>query len=77
MSLKEIKRKVLSYCDIPEIISEDSPVLKYASNDVYVEYEVTSTEEQKKFSDNFDLANWIISEYPELEGEKIFIHIDY
>jgi hypothetical protein len=75
--LKEITRKVLSYCDIPKGIAKENPSINEASCDVYVEYDVTSKEEQAKFDDNFDLANWIIKNYPELEGTKILIHIDY
>lgn len=77
MSLEIITRKLLSYCEIPEEITNESYLLAEASNDCYVEYEVLGKEEQKKFSDNFDLANWILSEYPECENEKILIHIDY
>lgn len=75
--LQEITRKVLSYCDIPEEIARTNSSLEENSSDTYVEYEVTSKAEQAKFDDDFALDNWIIKNYPELEGTKILIHIDY
>ena len=77
MALKEITRKVVSYCEIPQDITEKDYSVNEASCDSYIEIEVTSREEQKKFDDDFDMINWIINEYPELEGETILIHIDY
>lgn len=68
---------VLSYCSIPEEIAQENSTLSEASCDVYVEYDVISKKEQPKYSDNFDLANWIIEKYPNVEGEKILIHMDY
>jgi len=75
--LEEINCKVISYCDIPEEIREDNLSLNEVSPDVYVKYNITSKIEQKKFDDNFELDNWIISQHPELEGKDILIHIDY
>lgn len=75
--LKEITRKVISYCDIPEKIAQENSRLSETSCDVYVEYEVTSAQSQEGYDDNFDLDNWIIENYPELEGQKVLIHIDY
>lgn len=73
----EINCKVLSYCDIPEDIASENSSINEVSNDCYVKYNVTSKKEQKKYSDNFDLANWIIEQHPELEGKDVLIHIDY
>jgi hypothetical protein len=66
MALQEMTRKVLSYCDIPEEIDKD--ILDEAGCDVYVEY--TADEDS-------ELDNWILENYPELEGIKFLIHIDY
>jgi len=74
--LKIISRPVISYCDIPEEIIQTTH-LEGFSCDCYVDYEVTSKIEQSKYSDDFSLANWIIGNYPELEGQKVLIHIDY
>lgn len=74
---KEITRKVVSYCEIPQDITEANYSVNEASCDSYIEYEVTSRDQQDEFDDDFDMTNWIIDTYPELEGETIFIHIDY
>jgi hypothetical protein len=77
MALKKIERTVLSYCEIPQDISESNTSINEVPCDVYVEYRVTPKAEQPGFDDNFDLDNWIIKTYPELEGRTILIHIDY
>lgn len=75
--MEELKIKVLSYCEIPEEISENHSLLNEGSCDVYVKFNVTSKEEQSKFDDDFELENWIIQQYPEVEGLDILIHMDY
>lgn len=75
--LKEITRKVLSYCDIPEDVAGTSTALGEGSCDSYIEYEVIPKSEQGKYDDDFTLGNWIIKNYPEVEGTKILIHLDY
>ena len=75
--LKEITRKVVSYCEIPQEITEKDYSVNEASCDSYIEYEVISKTKQSEFDDDFDMANWIIDNYPELEGETILIHINY
>lgn len=75
--LKEITRKVLSYCDIPEEIAKSCASLEETACDTFIEYEVTSKERQKDFDDDFTLDNWIIKNWPELEGVTILIEIDY
>jgi len=77
MALTKLERTVLSYCEIPEGIAQNNSTLDSASPDVYVEYRVTPKIEQETYSGNFDLDNWIIKTYPELEGRTILIHIDY
>lgn len=73
--LKIITRSVLSYCNIPESIRKNYFQEQYP--DSFVEYSITSKEEQAKFDDDFSLDDWIIKNYPELEGQTILIHIDY
>lgn len=75
--IEEKTWKVISYCEIPEEIREENSSLEEAKCDSYIEYSVTSKESQKNYADNFDLDNWIIDNYPELEGEEILISIDY
>ncbi len=74
--LEEISCKVLSYCDIPENIN-CTGCLSETSPDTYIKLSVTSKKDQKKYDDDFSLDNWIIKNYPELEGKDILIHIDY
>lgn len=77
IELKEQTYKILSYCDIPENIRETCSSLEETSNDVMVEYTITSEEDQQKYTDDFTLDNWILKEHPDLAGQKILIHIDY
>lgn len=76
MSLKRITRTVLSYCEIPEHISESSYLAQYGCG-CYVEHTITPRKEQPGYSDDFSLDNWIIDTYPDLEGMTILIDIDY
>lgn len=69
--------KVISYYDIPESISKTCSLLQNVSYNVFVEFGVTSKEEQANFDDDFTLHNWLLSQDPDLAGEKILIHIDY
>ena len=75
--LTMITRRVLSYCGIPEEVAETNSSLKEASCDTYVDHVVTSREDQKGYDDDFTLDNWIIDNWPSLEGDNILIHIDY
>jgi hypothetical protein len=77
MKLHQIQRTVISYCELPEELSQNSSKLSEAGPDCYVEYRVTPQNEQAKYSDNFDLDNYLIKEHPELEGRTILIHVDY
>lgn len=77
MEIKEITRKVLSYCEIPEEIKENDYRLNESPCDVYLEFNVTSKKDQLEYDDDFELENWIINTYPELEGIDILIHMDY
>ena len=76
-TITRINRTVISYCDIPEKIRQSNTAINEASCDVYVSYNVTPQNKQADFDDDFDLDNWIIKNWPELEGRTILIHIDY
>ena len=69
--------KVLNYCDIPSEISEKDNRLNEAGCDVYVGFIPIPKNLQHRFSSNFDLDNWIIDNYPETEGYKILIYMNY
>ena len=77
MNLPVLKLPVISYCDIPEEISEEDAKLQETSPDSYIKIEVISKEKQRNYDSDFSLENWIIDEYPELEGNEVLIHIDY
>ncbi len=74
--LYKIQRTVVSYCAMPEEVTKDSHLSELPC-DVYYEYSVTRKSEQMSFDDDFSVDNWIIDNYPELEGQTILIHIDY
>lgn len=76
MALTQINLPVLSYCEIPQELTEDDAI-SHNQPDSYVIHPVTSKEEQEKYTDNFEITNWIIENYPELEGKDVLIHIDY
>lgn len=75
--LEELNIKVISYCEIPEDIRDNCSRLQETSCDSYIMYNVISKLDQNKFDDDFEVENWIIENYPELEGKDILIHIDY
>ena len=77
MSLKILMVPVISYCDIPEEITENNIILSEVSCDVYVKINIISKKDQLKYDSNFDLENWIIETYPEVEGKEVLIHVDY
>lgn len=68
---------VISYCSIPEKIAQSNSTLMEASCDVYVKHNVTKKTEQEKYDDDFSLDNWIIKNFPDLEGQDVLIHLDY
>ncbi len=71
MALTTINKKVLSYCEIPENITENHWISEY-KNDSYVECHIEDEEDEE---DN--LSKWIIENYPELKEESFLIHMDY
>ncbi len=75
--MQEITKKVVSYCDIPSELTEKHWISEFM-NGCYVPITITPKSEQSKYSDNFDIINWIIDNYSDiLEGEEILIDIDY
>lgn len=68
--------KVLSYCEIPQEITQDHWISEN-NPDSYIELSITPRPEQINYDDKFEIENWIIDNYPELEGKTILIHIDY
>ena len=68
---------ILSYCEIPEELTEKEYELTEGSCDSFIEMKIIPKTEQEKYSSNFDLINWIIDTYPEVEGETILIHLDW
>lgn len=68
--LTEITRKVLSYCEIPEELTESHWISDH-SCDCYIEYTIPFGIIQS------NLNKWITKTYPELIGTTFLIHIDY
>jgi hypothetical protein len=69
--LEEITRKVVSYCEIPEEITENHWISENSS-DTYVEYSLNS---DLKYSKS-ELDLWLEETYPELIDTTFFIHLD-
>lgn len=70
MALKEITKKVLSYCEIPEKLTENSWLNNYGTG-CLVECHIDDDESEP-------LDQWIINNYPELKDEESFlIDMDY
>ncbi len=74
MALKEINLKVVSYCEIPEEITEEHWISEYM-NGCFVEVHVDNGEEDEDLD---PLGQWIRETYPELKKENSFlIEMDY
>lgn len=69
--LEEITKKVLSYCEIPQEITDESWISQY-QNGCYVIYSL-----EKDNSNYGELEKWIASNYPELIGTEFLIDLDY
>jgi len=74
MSLPEITRKVVSYCDIPSEIAKDSYMLSEATCGTYVPCGIPIDYKEYHLS---ELDNWLIATYPELIGTRFLIEMDY
>lgn len=67
--IKEIHGKVISYCDIPQAITDGHYLSDYQP-DCYVEYSLGYEGEDP-------VDDWIMGAWPELVGHTFYIHIDY
>lgn len=76
MELEILNKKVLSYCEIPEEISQGTFLDELTCN-VYVEYTASKKIGSEKLEPINKLDDWIINNYPELIGETFLIHMDY
>ena len=73
MKLVTITGKVVSYCEIPEELTEDSWVSNYPP-DAYVQVHIAQEGEEEMD----EISEWIVEKYPELMDEDFFfIHVDY
>ena len=71
MALERVNKLVVSYCEIPEKLTEGHWISEN-SCDSYVEVHI----EEEGNRDELD--KWLIENYPELEQEEsFFIHLDY
>ena len=69
LQLKQITGKVVSYCEIPEEITEGHWISEYM-NGCFVQVHLED--------DDDALSNWLKETYPELIDEEAFyIEIDY
>ena len=75
--MKEITMKVVSYCEIPEEITQYSWLQELPCN-VYTDYSLPTQEELDNNIYSLDyLSRWLIQTYPELIGTKFLIEMDY
>ena len=73
LNMVSIAGKVVSYCEIPEELTEGHWLRDYYP-DSYVQVDVQ--EDDTEAMD--EVSEWIVNKYPELKEEKFFfIHIDY
>lgn len=71
MALKSITKKVLSYCEIPQELTEKHWISEHHC-DAFVECHLDAS------TDLDELDMWILEHYPELKDEdSFFIHLDY
>lgn len=72
MALTEITKKVVSYCEIPEELTEGHWISDHHP-DAFVECHI---DEEDETIDKVQI--WLLANYPELKDEdSFFIHIDY
>ena len=68
--MKTITRNVISYCDIPEEITEDNSRLNEVAGDCYIDYTIDTNNPN-------ELDKWFMENHPELVGYTFLIEIDY
>lgn len=75
--MEEKTFKILSYCEIPEHITE-SHYISETPCGVYYPYSPVFLDEREDFDDIFDLDDWVLAKYPEIgRDEIVLIDIDY
>lgn len=68
--LKTITKKVVSYCEIPEELTEEHWISEYM-NGCFVEVHLDDDEDDK-------LSMWLKEKYPELiDEDSFYIEMDY
>lgn len=75
MALKELNLKVVSFCEIPQELTENTYLEEYGC-DVYAEFNLYLgvpgyTREYSPWE------QWIVNNYPELINKRFLIHFDY
>lgn len=77
--MKKINMKVVSYCEIPEKLTESHWISENSCN-CYVPYSLPKeaiTKEEDGGGQDSPLSAWIRKEYPELAGTDFLIEMDY
>ncbi len=72
MAIVTMTKQVISYCDIPEELTEDHHISEYQP-DCYVNYRILPDEPENE--DPLDA--WIRKTYPKLIGVSFLIEMDY
>lgn len=68
--MKEIKGKVVSYCEIPEELTENHWLNDYSPG-CYVMAHIDESEDDL-------VSKWLLENYPDLKDEEyFFVEIDY
>ena len=77
--LKTITKKVISYCEIPEDLTQSHWISENQPG-CYVEYSLpkeAKTPESEGGGEDSKLSAWIRKTYPELAGDDFLIERDY
>lgn len=67
-----INMRVISYCSIPEEITEKEEWLQDYPSNCLVTYSVMFDKDARS-----ELDNWIVENHPDLEKEEFLIEMDY
>ena len=73
MSIVEKTFKIISYCDLPEEMTQDAGLEEHRC-DSYVPYSLSEYDPQYT---ECKLDGWLRENYPELIGTNFLINIDY
>lgn len=74
-NLTKITRTVLQLSGVPQNIVKSAYFYEDCSSNSYIEHRITPHKEQSNLDEDFTFDNWVIGEYPELEGQTILIYI--